>query len=202
VLDFEAMSNISKTFRAALPERMTITLPRARTIQESSDGTIKFLLALSDGALIETVLIPDGERYTQCLSSQVGCPMACTFCSTGGMGFERNMRPGEILGQVLFARAHLAERRQGMELKNLVFMGMGDPLLNWKHVRTALEILNHPLGLDFSTRRITVSTVGRPRSCSNSAARGSLRWRSPCTPRRRSCAKGSCPVRRHSRWTS
>jgi 23S rRNA (adenine2503-C2)-methyltransferase len=163
VFEFERMSNISKSFRAVLPEHFTITLPRTRSVQESADGTIKFLLAMGDDALIETVLIPDENRYTQCLSSQVGCPLACTFCSTGRMGFERNLRPGEILGQVLFAREHLRTHYPGRELKNLVFMGMGEPLLNWKHVHTALEILNDPLGLGFSPRRITVSTIGRPR---------------------------------------
>jgi 23S rRNA (adenine2503-C2)-methyltransferase len=162
VFDFDQMSDISKSFRAALPEHLTITLPRAQSVQESVDGTVKFLLVMDDGALIETVLIPDEERYTQCISSQVGCPLACTFCSTGRMGFERNLRPGEILGQVLLAREHLRTRHPDRALKNLVFMGMGEPLLNWKHVRTALEILNHPLGLDFSARRITVSTIGRP----------------------------------------
>jgi 23S rRNA (adenine2503-C2)-methyltransferase len=163
VFEFEKMSNISKSFRAVLPEHFTITLPRTRSVQESADGTIKFLLAMADDALIETVLIPDENRYTQCLSSQVGCPLACTFCSTGRMGFERNLRPGEILGQVLFAREHLRVHHPGRELKNLVFMGMGEPLLNWKHVHTSLEILNDPLGLSFSPRRITVSTIGRPR---------------------------------------
>jgi 23S rRNA (adenine2503-C2)-methyltransferase len=162
VFDFAAMSNISKPLRAASAQRLTITLPTPLATLESVDGTIKFLLRLSDGASIETVLIPDGDRFTQCLSSQVGCPLACTFCSTGGMGFERNLLPGEILSQLLFAREYLRGRAPGQEIKNLVFMGMGEPLLNWKNVRTALETLNHPLGLDYSPRRVTVSTVGIP----------------------------------------
>lgn len=155
------MTDMSKGLRETLSQAFAFELPQIRTTKISQDGTIKFLLGLSDGQLIETVLIPNEDRYTQCLSTQVGCPMACTFCSTGTMGFVRQMTAGEIAGQVLVARRHLEEKNPHEILQNLVFMGMGEPLLNWTNVQAALAVLNHPLGLDFSSRRITLSTVGR-----------------------------------------
>lgn len=164
--DFEAMSNVSKACRARLAEKARIVWPEVAQVRESADGTTKFLLRLEDGALVETVLIPSDSRegvrrWTQCLSSQVGCAMACTFCATGGMGFERNMTMGEILGQVLVAREHLGDNRPDWPvLRNLVFMGMGEPLLNLREVMRALQSLNNDKGLNFSPRRITVSTCG------------------------------------------
>lgn len=164
--DFEAMSNVSKACRARLAETARIGWPEVARVQESSDGTTKFLLRLEDGALVETVLIPSDSRegvrrWTQCLSSQVGCAMGCTFCATGGMGFERNMTMGEILGQILVAREHLGDNRPDWPvLRNLVFMGMGEPLLNLREVMRALQSLNNDKGLNFSPRRITVSTCG------------------------------------------
>jgi 23S rRNA (adenine2503-C2)-methyltransferase len=104
------------------------------------------------------VLIPDKDRYTQCLSCQIGCPMGCTFCSTGLMGFVRNMSGGEIASQVLVARDYLRTHGLAEEVKNLVYMGMGEPLTNWEEVRRSLHILSHPEGLEFSRRRITLST--------------------------------------------
>lgn len=164
--DFEGMSNVSKSCRALLAEQARIIWPEVVRVQESADGTTKFLLRLEDGALVETVLIPSESRegvrrWTQCLSSQVGCAMACTFCATGSMGFERNMSMGEILGQVLVGRAHLGDVRPDWPiLRNLVFMGMGEPLLNMRELMRALQSLNHDKGLNFSPRRITVSTCG------------------------------------------
>ncbi|MDE7241396.1 23S rRNA (adenine(2503)-C(2))-methyltransferase RlmN [Desulfovibrio sp.] len=164
--DFEGMSNISRATRARLAGAARIRWPEVAQKQESSDGTVKFLLRMEDGALVESVLIPsegrDGNRrWSQCLSSQVGCPMACTFCATGGMGFTRNLSMGEILGQVLAARDHLGDTRPDWPvLRNLVFMGMGEPLLNWGAVKDALTSLNDDRGLNFSPRRITVSTCG------------------------------------------
>ena len=164
--DFDCMSNVSKACRALLAAEARITWPEVARVQESTDGTTKFLLRLEDGALVETVLIPsdsrDGvRRWTQCLSSQVGCAMGCTFSATGSMGFERNMRMGEILGQILVARAHLGDDRPDWPiLRNLVFMGMGEPLLNLTEVMRALRSLNDDRGLNFSPRRITVSTSG------------------------------------------
>ena len=164
--DFSDMTDVSKACRARLAETARIVWPEVVTVQESRDGTTKFLLAMEDGAQIETVLIPADDRegnrrWTQCLSSQVGCAMGCTFCSTGDMGFERNLTHGEILGQILVARAHLNDNRPDWPiLRNLVFMGMGEPLLNLGNVMRALQSLNNDRGLNFSPRRITVSTCG------------------------------------------
>ena len=164
--DFEGMSDISRATRARLAEAARIRWPEVAQKQESADGTVKFLLRMEDGALVESVLIPsegrDGNRrWSQCLSSQVGCLMACTFCATGSMGFSRNLSMGEILGQVLVAREYLGDTRPDWPvLRNLVFMGMGEPLLNWGAVKDALVSLNDDRGLNFSPRRITVSTCG------------------------------------------
>lgn len=163
---FAEMTDVSKRLRARLEERAVIRLPEVADVRTSSDGTEKLLLRLADGALVETVIIPsvgrDGTtRLAQCLSSQVGCAMGCTFCSTGAMGFTRNMTAGEILGQVLAARARLGDNRPDHPMiRNLVFMGMGEPLLNLKEVTRALTMLHHERGLAFSPRRVTVSTCG------------------------------------------
>lgn len=156
----QEMTNLSKGLRTRLAEASQINLPQVSTQLVSSDGTVKFLLDLSGGASIETVLIPEKTHFTQCLSTQAGCAMACTFCRTGQMGLMRNLTPGEILSQVLVAKAYLAETGAKRSLRNLVFMGMGEPLLNYDNLLQALESLLHPQGLDFSSRRITVSTVG------------------------------------------
>lgn len=133
-------------------------LPRltADTIQQSSDGTRKYLWRLSDGEAIESVLIPTGNRRTLCISSQAGCALRCAFCATGRMGFRRNLAPWEIAGQV---RAIVLED-SSQAPTNIVFMGMGEPLLNWPGVDIALTILNHPYGFGIGARHITVSTVG------------------------------------------
>ncbi len=164
---FEEMTNVSKATRALLAERAFIRLPEVCRVETSEDGTEKFLLRLHDGALVETVLIPstprDGAvRWAQCLSCQVGCTMGCTFCATGGQGFERNMSMAEILSQVLVVRRRLGDDRPNDRpiLRNLVFMGMGEPLLNLREVLRSLETLNDKRGLCFSPRRISVSTCG------------------------------------------
>lgn len=162
---FAEMTNVSKAARARLEERCRIVWPRIETVQVSSDGTTKFLLRLEDGESVETVLIPsssrDGKgRMTQCLSCQIGCAMGCTFCATGQAGFVRNMTMAEILGQVLLAREYLGDTPENPQLRNLVFMGMGEPLLNLREVLRSLETLNSGHGLNFSPRRITVSTCG------------------------------------------
>ena len=164
-VSFSAMTNVSKATRAVLEERCAIRLPEIAAEEKSADGTVKFLLRLADGECVETVLIPSESRegvprMTQCLSCQVGCAMACTFCATGSMGFVRNMTMGEILGQVLVARQYLGDTVENPRLRNLVFMGMGEPLLNFKEVMRSLEVLGHDMGFNFSPRRITVSTCG------------------------------------------
>jgi len=124
--------------------------------QVSRDSTEKFLWQLADGEAIESVLIPEGKRRTLCVSSQVGCALGCVFCATGRMGFRRNLSPAEIAGQV----REVVLRDAAAKPTNVVFMGMGEPLLNWDAVDTALTILNHPDGLGLGARHITVSTVG------------------------------------------
>lgn len=162
---FSAMTNVSKATRAVLEERCVIRLPEIAAEEQSADGTVKLLLRLGDGECVETVLIPSESRegilrMTQCVSCQVGCAMACTFCATGIMGFIRNMTMGEILGQIMVARRYLGDTVENPRLRNIVFMGMGEPLLNFKEVMRSLEVMNHEMAFNFSPRRITVSTCG------------------------------------------
>jgi 23S rRNA (adenine2503-C2)-methyltransferase len=146
VPSFAAMTNLSRDLKAKLAERAAINWPTVEVVRTSTDGTIKLLLALADGERIETVLIPMGPHYTQCLSTQVGCAMACTFCSTGELGLTRNMTMGEILGQIMVGRAHLAA--QGLPtVRNLVFMGMGEPLMNLTELLRSLATLGSADGL-------------------------------------------------------
>ncbi len=158
--DFSGMTNISKSLRKELAERTRLFVPEVARTLVSSDSTVKFLLRLDDGNHIETVLIPEKSHYTLCLSTQCGCAMACAFCSTGKLGFTRNMTHGEILGQILVARSYLDAHPEALQLRNLVFMGMGEPLLNIDTMLDVLETLDNPTGLNFSSRRVTVSTVG------------------------------------------
>jgi 23S rRNA (adenine2503-C2)-methyltransferase len=144
----------------ALRTRLEAELPLPRlhpeTVQQSSDGTRKYLWRLADGEAIESVLIPSGKRRTLCVSSQAGCALGCVFCATGRMGFRRNLSAWEIAAQA--REIVLADPEQ--RPTNVVFMGMGEPLLNWPAVNTALTILNDPAGLGLGARHITVSTVG------------------------------------------
>ncbi|MDH3328706.1 MAG: 23S rRNA (adenine(2503)-C(2))-methyltransferase RlmN, partial [Desulfobulbaceae bacterium] len=128
-------------------------------VEISRDGSVKFGFRLDDANIIESVLMPEEDRNTLCVSSQVGCAMGCTFCLTGKMGFARNLRPAEIVNQVCAARDWSIEMGRG-RLTNLVFMGMGEPLANLDNLLVALSILTEQRGLDFSSRRITVSTCG------------------------------------------
>lgn len=159
--DFSAMTNLSAALKASLSERAAIVRPAIDVVRVSRDSTIKLLLRLADGERVETVLIPMAGHYTQCLSTQVGCAMGCTFCSTGELGFTRNMTMGEILGQILAARAHIAQNALP-PLKNLVFMGMGEPLMNLTELLRSLETLGSPEGISISPRRSTVSSIGIP----------------------------------------
>jgi 23S rRNA (adenine2503-C2)-methyltransferase len=158
VVDIEAMTNLSKVDRSRLKEVATIHRPLSPPPTIASDGTGKFVLKLEDGMAVETVLIPEGDRRTLCLSSQVGCALDCGFCLTAEMGLKRNLRAHEIVGQVLNAQAHLPG---GEHLTSLVFMGMGEPLINFEPLAEAIQRLtNMEWGLGFSPRRITVSTAG------------------------------------------
>lgn len=156
-LDPSAWTNLPKGAREEISARCEAGLPEVSGEQTSSDGTRKFLLRLADGQSIECVYIPDGERRTVCVSSQVGCAMGCTFCLTAKMGIRRNLTPGEILGQffVLEARTDI-----GQVSYNVVFMGMGEPMANRANLEAALALLEDPAGMAVSPRRITVSTSG------------------------------------------
>jgi 23S rRNA (adenine2503-C2)-methyltransferase len=149
-------TELPQTLRAELDE--TLPLPRlpAEVIRQSTDGTRKVLWRLADGEAIESVLIPTGSRRTLCISSQAGCALRCSFCATGLMGYRRNLSPFEIAGQV----REMVLQDPADKPTNIVFMGMGEPLLNWPAVDAALTILNHPDGLGIGARHITVSTVG------------------------------------------
>ncbi len=153
---FAAMTDVSVAFRDLLEQHFTIPRLTLATRQTSSDGTEKFLFRLEDGEFIETVAIPEGSRLTLCISSQAGCALQCAFCATGAMGFTRNLQMFEIAGQVREMRL-LDPPKQ---VTNIVFMGMGEPLMNWKAVDPTLTVLNSPEGLGIGARHITVSTVG------------------------------------------
>ncbi|HLQ58361.1 MAG TPA: 23S rRNA (adenine(2503)-C(2))-methyltransferase RlmN [Gemmatimonadales bacterium] len=149
-------TDLAVPLRAALDASLPLRRLTLRTHQVSSDSTEKFLWALDDGEAIESVLIPEGKRRTLCISSQAGCALGCVFCATGRMGFRRNLSAGEIAGQV----RELVLRDPALKPTNIVFMGMGEPLLNWDAVDATLTILNQPEGLGIGARHITVSTVG------------------------------------------
>ena len=153
---FGAMTDLPMAFRALLDEHFTLPRLTLAMRQTSNDGTEKFLFRLDDGEFIETVAIPEGSRLTLCISSQAGCALQCAFCATGAMGFTRNLQMFEIAGQVREMKL-LAPPKQ---ITNVVFMGMGEPLMNWKAVDPALTVLNSPAGLGIGARHITVSTVG------------------------------------------
>ncbi len=161
--DFEVMSDIAKAQRAWLAERFKIGRPNVVVQQVSTDGTRKWLLKTDDGHDFEMVFIPDADRGTLCVSSQVGCTLNCRFCHTGTMRLVRNLTAGEIVGQVMLARDSLAEwpsQPEGRLLSNIVMMGMGEPLYNFNNVRDALRIVMDGDGLALSKRRITLSTSG------------------------------------------
>jgi 23S rRNA (adenine2503-C2)-methyltransferase len=160
---FDTMSDIAKAQRAWLAERFTIGRPEVVVEQVSTDGTRKWLLKTPDGHDYEMVFIPDADRGTLCVSSQVGCTLNCRFCHTGTMRLVRNLNAGEIVGQVMLARDSLGEwpsQPEGRMLSNIVMMGMGEPLYNFDNVRDALKIVMDGDGLGLSRRRITLSTSG------------------------------------------
>ena len=149
-------TDLAVPLRAALDQSFPLRRLTLKTHQVSSDGTQKFLWVLQDGEAIESVLIPEGKRRTLCISSQAGCALGCVFCATGRMGFRRNLSAGEIAGQV----RELVLRDPVLKPTNIVFMGMGEPLLNWDAVDATLTILNRAEGLGIGARHITLSTVG------------------------------------------
>ena len=155
--DVDAMTTFSRDLRGTLAGRITVSRPEVAREQRATDGTRKFLFRLRDGEEIESVLIPDEDRLTACISTQVGCPLACRFCVTGLMGMRRNLTTAEIVGEVLALEDKLAA---GERISNIVLMGMGEPLLNFHEVERSLRILCDEHGANFSPRRITLSTAG------------------------------------------
>ncbi|MCA9680110.1 MAG: 23S rRNA (adenine(2503)-C(2))-methyltransferase RlmN [Kofleriaceae bacterium] len=156
----DEMSNLPRALREQLAARASLGALELAEVQTSSDGTRKLRLVTRDGRSIESVLIPDGDKTTQCISSQVGCALDCQFCATAKLGLTRHLDAGEIVDQVYLARRLLAEVEPDRRITNLVYMGMGEPLHNYDQVLRSLRILCHDLGAGLSQRRITVSTVG------------------------------------------
>ncbi len=160
VTSFEQMTNLSVELRSKLANQFTITSPNIAEKQESIDGTIKWLLKLADGSLVETVFIPEEDRGTLCISSQVGCTLTCSFCHTGTQKFVRNLTASEVIQQVMLAKHELQDWKIPAKLTNIVLMGMGEPLYNYENVAKALKIIMDSKGLAFSRKRITLSTSG------------------------------------------
>ena len=156
---FDEMTNLSKEFRQKLQTTFSFNTLTIAKSQKSSDGTVKYALKLNDGFLVEGVLIPTSDRVTACISSQVGCSLSCTFCATGFMKRERNLRADEIYDQVALLRKE-AEKEYDIKLTNIVLMGMGEPLLNYANVLAGIEKITSPEGLGMSPQRITLSTAG------------------------------------------
>jgi 23S rRNA (adenine2503-C2)-methyltransferase len=157
---WDQMTNLSRACRDKLAAHGRISSLAVDVVQTSSDGTRKLRMLTHDGHAIESVLIPDGEKTTQCISSQVGCAIDCDFCATAKMGLARHLTPGEIVDQVYRGRALLAEVEPGRRLTNIVYMGMGEPMHNFAGVSRSVRLLTHDLGAGLSARRITISTAG------------------------------------------
>lgn len=153
--EFSEMTNLSKELRKSLADNFRITGLKIEKLLKAADGTKKFLLELEDGNFIESVFIPEVKRKTICVSTQIGCPLGCKFCATAQLDFKRNLMAYEIAEQV-----QIVQNETGEKITNIVFMGMGEPLLNIKEVEEAIGILSSPIGLGISQRHTTVSTVG------------------------------------------
>jgi 23S rRNA (adenine2503-C2)-methyltransferase len=161
VIDFEQMTDVAKTLREKLAQVAVIQPPEVKLEQISEDGTRKWLIDVGAGNGVETVFIPEADRGTLCVSSQVGCALECTFCSTGRQGFNRNLSVSEIIGQVWLANKALGRDPKGERvISNVVMMGMGEPLANFDNVVTALNIMLDDSAYGLSRRRVTVSTSG------------------------------------------
>jgi len=158
--DFHKFNNFSKSLRTKLADNFNIQVPQIISQKTSSDGTIKWLLKVDDINAVETVYIPEKNRGTLCVSSQVGCSLNCTFCATGAQGFNRHLSTAEIIAQVWIAAEFLGHTRIKRKITNVVMMGMGEPLANYKNVLPALNIMRDDFGFGFANRRVTVSTAG------------------------------------------
>ncbi|MDW8418348.1 MAG: 23S rRNA (adenine(2503)-C(2))-methyltransferase RlmN [Chitinophagales bacterium] len=168
---FDEMSNLSKSLRHRLRSEFVILPVQENLVQRSQDGTIKLGMRLHDGRLIEGVMIPEATRNTACVSSQVGCSLSCTFCATGMLKRERNLEPAEIYDQVTLLNKH-ALATTGRPLTNIVYMGMGEPLLNYDNVMESIRLITSPQGLGMAPKRITVSTSGIARTIRRMADEG------------------------------
>jgi 23S rRNA (adenine2503-C2)-methyltransferase len=161
VADFAAMTNIAKPLREKLADIAEIRPPEVRSLHHAGDDTRKWMVTMDGGQAIETVFIPETARGTLCISSQVGCAMDCSFCATGKQGFNRNLSAADIVGQVWLANRDLGYRPDGDRIvTNVVFMGMGEPLANYRNVVPAIQVLLDDFGFNISRRRVTVSTSG------------------------------------------
>ena len=167
VRNFDLMTNLAKSYRTLLKEQFVLEVPEVVTKQVSEDGTRKYLMRIEGGHEVETVYIPEADRGTLCISSQVGCTLTCSFCHTGTQRLVRNLTASEIVGQILVARDDLGEwpipgapKNETRLLSNIVLMGMGEPLYNFDNVRDAMKIAMDPEGISLSRRRITLSTSG------------------------------------------
>lgn len=161
IVNFDEMTNLSKGFRQRLSAETEIRFPDVVSVQESRDGTIKWLLRVDAGNCIETVFIPENDRGTLCVSSQIGCPLDCRFCATATMGFNRNLSIGEIIGQVWMAARILGQTpKTARRLTNVVMMGMGEPLLNFDNVVGAMRLMMDDHAYSLARKRITLSTAG------------------------------------------
>jgi len=160
VLDPEEMTDLSQKLRNTLANQVCFSLPTVSSMQRSADGTIKWAIGVGNGQDIETVFIPEKNRGTLCVSSQVGCAMDCPFCATGRQGFNRNLSAAEIIGQVIIAQRQLDLDGLDQRVTNVVFMGMGEPLANIRELTRVCHILTDDLGFALSRRRVTVSTSG------------------------------------------
>ncbi|MGE5341170.1 MAG: 23S rRNA (adenine(2503)-C(2))-methyltransferase RlmN [Candidatus Omnitrophota bacterium] len=158
--EIDQWSNISKTDRERLAQSFNTRFSTVLTIAKDDEETRKFLIQLEDNQRIESVLIPEKHHYTFCISTQAGCPLGCRFCATGKLGFQRNLTPGEIVSQVLILKKELHDAIAYTGKLNLVFMGMGEPLLNYDNLKHALQTLTFEKGMNISPRNMTVSTAG------------------------------------------
>jgi 23S rRNA (adenine2503-C2)-methyltransferase len=154
---FAEMTNLAKDFRLKLAGLARVALPAIETVRTSVDSTRKILFRLEDGLFIESVLIPGKNHWTVCISTQAGCAMGCRFCLTGREGLKRNLLPSELTGQIIQLQRHLPE---GPDIRNIVLMGMGEPLANYPNVLKAIQIITSDCGMGFSNRKVTLSTCG------------------------------------------
>ncbi len=170
-ISFDEMTNLSKELRIKLQQDFLIAPVQETIVQKSKDGTVKLGMKLQDDRLIEGVMIPDEDRNTACVSSQVGCSLACTFCATGFLKRERNLEAGEIYDQVILLNRYALEQ-SNRPLTNIVYMGMGEPLLNYDNVMQSIKLITSPEGLGMAQKRITVSTSGIVRGIKRIADEG------------------------------